>query len=42
VFIHSYRVGNREAMLGRAERARSVGAKGLIVTLDWFFDSRRD
>jgi Bacterial regulatory proteins, tetR family len=27
---------------GRAARARAAGAKGLIVTLDWVFDSRRD
>ncbi len=42
LFFQSYWVGDREAMLARAERARTVGAKGLIVTLDWVFDSRRD
>jgi L-lactate dehydrogenase (cytochrome) len=42
LFFQSYWVGDREAMLARAERARAAGAKGLIVTLDWVFDSRRD
>ncbi|MFG1927073.1 pre-mycofactocin synthase MftD [Cryptosporangium sp. NPDC048952] len=42
LFFQSYWVGSRDAMLARAERARSAGAKGLIVTLDWVFDSRRD
>jgi pre-mycofactocin synthase len=41
-FFQSYWVGDREQMLARAERARKAGAKGLIVTLDWVFDSRRD
>ena len=41
-FFQSYWVGGRDAMLARAERARAAGAKGLIVTLDWVFDSRRD
>ncbi|GAA3398009.1 pre-mycofactocin synthase MftD [Cryptosporangium minutisporangium] len=42
LFFQSYWLGDRDAMLARAERARSAGAKGLIVTLDWIFDSRRD
>jgi L-lactate dehydrogenase (cytochrome) len=42
LFFQSYWVGGRDAMLTRAERARKAGAKGLIVTLDWVFDSRRD
>jgi pre-mycofactocin synthase len=42
LFFQSYWVGDRDAMLARAERARKAGAKGLIVTLDWVFDSRRD
>src|SRR5262249_59335178 len=29
-------------ILARAERARTAGAKGLIVTLDWVFGTRRD
>jgi pre-mycofactocin synthase len=41
-FFQSYWMGGREAMLAHAERARKAGAKGLIVTLDWVFDSRRD
>jgi heme/flavin dehydrogenase (mycofactocin system) len=42
LFFQSYWVGDRDAMLARAERARAAGAKGLIVTLDWVFDTRRD
>ncbi len=42
LFFQSYWVGDREQILARAERARGAGAKGLIVTLDWVFDSRRD
>lgn len=42
MFFQSYWVGDREAMLARAERGRAAGAKALIVTLDWVFDSRRD
>jgi pre-mycofactocin synthase len=42
LFFQSYWVGDRDGMLARAERARAAGAKGLIVTLDWVFDSRRD
>jgi heme/flavin dehydrogenase (mycofactocin system) len=42
LFFQSYWVGDREAMLARAERARAAGATALILTLDWVFDSRRD
>ena len=42
LLFQSYWVGTREEILARAERARAAGAKGLIVTLDWVFDSRRD
>ncbi|GAA1214455.1 pre-mycofactocin synthase MftD [Pseudonocardia alaniniphila] len=42
LFFQTYWVGDRDAILARAERARTAGAKGLIVTLDWVFDSRRD
>ena len=42
LLFQSYWVGGRDEVLARAERARAVGAKGLIVTLDWVFDSRRD
>ena len=42
LLFQSYWVGRRDDILARAERARAAGAKGLIVTLDWVFDSRRD
>jgi pre-mycofactocin synthase len=42
LFFQSYWLGDRDAILARAERARAAGAKGLIITLDWVFDSRRD
>jgi L-lactate dehydrogenase (cytochrome) len=42
LLFQSYWVGSRDDILARAERARAAGAKGLIVTLDWVFDSRRD
>ena len=42
LLFQSYWVGSREDILARAERARAAGATGLIVTLDWVFDSRRD
>jgi L-lactate dehydrogenase (cytochrome) len=42
LFFQTYWLGDREAILARAERARDAGAKGLIITLDWVFDSRRD
>ena len=42
LLFQSYWVGSREDILARAERARAAGAKGLIVTLDWVFDTRRD
>ena len=34
--------GSRDDIVARTERARAAGAKGLIVTLDWVFNSRRD
>ncbi|MCW2635474.1 MAG: FMN-dependent alpha-hydroxy acid dehydrogenase [Blastococcus sp.] len=42
LFFQMYWTGDRERILARAERARAAGAKGLIVTLDWSFASRRD
>jgi L-lactate dehydrogenase (cytochrome) len=42
LFFQMYWVGDRERILARAERARAAGAKGLIMTLDWSFASRRD
>jgi len=34
--------GSRDDISARIERARAAGAKGLILTLDWVFNSRRD
>jgi L-lactate dehydrogenase (cytochrome)/glycolate oxidase len=42
VFFQMYWAGNRDAMLQRLERARSAGAKGIILTLDWSFSNGRD
>ena len=42
LFFQIYWSGSRDQMIQRTERARQAGAKGLIVTLDWVFDSRRD
>lgn len=41
-FFQMYWSGDRESLLRRAERARTAGAKGLIVTLDWTFSHGRD
>jgi L-lactate dehydrogenase (cytochrome) len=42
LFFQMYWAGDRDRMLASAERARAAGVKGLIVTLDWSFASRRD
>jgi L-lactate dehydrogenase (cytochrome) len=42
LLFQMYWAGDRDRMLASAERARAAGAKGLIVTLDWSFASRRD
>src|ERR687886_123310 len=42
LFFQMYWAGDRDRMLASAERARAAGAKGLIVTLDWSFASRRE
>src|ERR1700759_5500130 len=42
MLFQSYWVGTRDDILGRAERARAAGAKGLIVTWDLVFDPPRD
>jgi L-lactate dehydrogenase (cytochrome) len=42
VFFQMYWVGGKDRLLQRAERARSAGAKALIITLDWTFAHRRD
>jgi heme/flavin dehydrogenase (mycofactocin system) len=41
-FFQLYWSGDRDTILARAERARAAGAQGLILTLDWTFNSRRD
>jgi L-lactate dehydrogenase (cytochrome) len=42
LLFQCYWAGSRDDILARAERARAAGARGLIVTLDWVFDHRRD
>src|ERR1700745_1364345 len=37
-----YWIGGRDQMQTRVQRARAAGAAGLILTLDWTFDSARD
>jgi L-lactate dehydrogenase (cytochrome)/glycolate oxidase len=41
-FFQTYWDGSRDQILARIERARSAGAVGLIVTLDWTFSNGRD
>jgi L-lactate dehydrogenase (cytochrome)/glycolate oxidase len=41
-FFQTYWVGTRDEMLRRLEWARSGGAVGVIVTLDWSFANGRD
>ncbi len=41
-FFQMYWVGSRDVLLQRMERARTAGAVGLIMTLDWSFSSGRD
>jgi heme/flavin dehydrogenase (mycofactocin system) len=41
-FYQTYWTGSRDMLSHRLERARAAGACGLIVTLDWCFDFRRD
>lgn len=42
VFFQIYWMGDRDSILQRMDRAKSAGAKGLIVTLDWSFSHGRD
>ncbi|MFW0788883.1 pre-mycofactocin synthase MftD [Gordonia sp. CPCC 205333] len=42
IFFQIYWLGSREDILNRAQRAREAGAKGLIVTTDWVFNTGRD
>ncbi|RNL61313.1 mycofactocin system-associated heme/flavin dehydrogenase [Nocardioides marmoriginsengisoli] len=41
-FFQVYWQGDRDSIVRRMERARSAGAKGLILTLDWSFSHGRD
>jgi pre-mycofactocin synthase len=41
-FFQVYWAGSREEILARVQRAKSAGAVGLIVTLDWTFSHGRD
>ncbi len=41
-FFQIYWAGSRDAIVGRIERARAAGVRGLIVTLDWTFSHSRD
>lgn len=40
--LQLYWIGSRDDMIRRVERARSAGAAGLILTLDWSFSHSRD
>src|SRR5690348_10935520 len=42
LLFQCYWAGSRDDILARAERARTAGAKGLIVTTDWSFSHGRD
>jgi heme/flavin dehydrogenase (mycofactocin system) len=42
VFFQMYWSGNRDVMVERMARAKSAGAKGIILTLDWSFSNGRD
>lgn len=42
VLYQMYWMGTKDAMLRQMDRARSAGAVGLIVTLDWSFSMGRD
>ncbi|MEQ8716973.1 MAG: mycofactocin biosynthesis FMN-dependent deaminase MftD [Acidimicrobiales bacterium] len=41
-FFQIYWAGDRDSMQARMDRARTAGAVGLIVTLDWSFSHSRD
>src|SRR5688500_7660002 len=41
-FFQVYWLGDKDAIVARAERAKAAGAKALIVTLDWSLAHRRD
>ncbi len=41
-FLQVYWAGDRDSMVARLERAKSAGAVGVILTLDWSFVHSRD
>ncbi len=41
-FFQLYWAGDRDSIMARIDRARSLGAVGLILTLDWSFSHGRD
>ncbi|MCS7256728.1 MAG: mycofactocin biosynthesis FMN-dependent deaminase MftD [Thermomicrobium sp.] len=41
-FFQIYWLGTRERIRALLDRARAAGAKGIVVTLDWSFATRRD
>ncbi|MCX7623809.1 MAG: mycofactocin biosynthesis FMN-dependent deaminase MftD [Thermomicrobium sp.] len=41
-FFQIYWLGSRERIRALLDRARAAGAKGIVVTLDWSFATRRD
>ena len=41
-FFQIYWCGDKDTLVQRMERAKSAGAKGIIVTLDWSFSNGRD
>ncbi len=42
VFFQIYWSGDKDTLVQRLERAKTAGAKGIIVTLDWSFSNGRD
>lgn len=42
VLFQMYWSGSRDVMVQRLERAKTAGAKGIILTLDWTFSNGRD
>ena len=42
VLFQMYWSGDRDTMVQRLQRARSAGAQGIILTLDWSFSNGRD
>ena len=42
ILFQTYWSGDRDVMLSRLDRAKTAGAKGIILTLDWSFSNGRD